>query len=353
MAKFLNKKEQVIDFKLTSYGHYLLSEGTFKPEYYGFFDDNLIYDGHYVGITEKQNEIHKRIKEDTPYIESLVLFEGVEKSSNTLVVVQEPEGGDSMSLKRGQVYFESDYTPTNLIPRQDIFRFEHMIGDAFLEGNTNHAPAWKVVTLDGQISSSDSIDSKNDVIVPQINIDANYRLKITIPGIEDLIGENSFSSIENRTNTFSDGKIITLEQDDVMIYLEELNTILLNDNFDIEVFQVEVDAIPKTHATGNKTDMLIKKTFEKDYHSLKGMEITQEYLDNQSKVSDPFNQNNVGYYFNLKTDHMVNHEKACKSAEIFNRDSYYIDLDFECRKDITEGIYYDIYGPVTEPEICQ
>ena len=39
MAKFINKKEKVYDFKLTPYGHYLLSIGAFKPEFYGFFDD--------------------------------------------------------------------------------------------------------------------------------------------------------------------------------------------------------------------------------------------------------------------------------------------------------------------------
>ena len=32
---------------------------------------------------------------------------------------------------------------------------------------------------------------------------------------------------------------------------------------------------------------------------------------------------------------------------------YYIDIDFECGDMETESIYYDIYGPVTEPEICQ
>ena len=44
MAKFLDKKEQVIDFKLTSYGRYLLSIGSFKPSYYAFFDNNIMYD---------------------------------------------------------------------------------------------------------------------------------------------------------------------------------------------------------------------------------------------------------------------------------------------------------------------
>ena len=48
MAKFLNKKEQVYDLKLTSYGHYLMSMGIFEPVYYAFFDDNIIYDSAYV-----------------------------------------------------------------------------------------------------------------------------------------------------------------------------------------------------------------------------------------------------------------------------------------------------------------
>ena len=47
MAKFLNKKEQVIDLKLTSYAKYLLSIGRFKPHSYAFFDDNVLYDKKY------------------------------------------------------------------------------------------------------------------------------------------------------------------------------------------------------------------------------------------------------------------------------------------------------------------
>ena len=81
MAKFLNKKEQVFDIKLTSYGNYLLSIGKFKPIYYEFFDDNVLYDGRYgmytgsnapeksnagVVLRENQNLVHKRIKEETP-----------------------------------------------------------------------------------------------------------------------------------------------------------------------------------------------------------------------------------------------------------------------------------------------
>jgi hypothetical protein len=39
-------------------------------------------------------------------------------------------------------------------------------------------------------------------------------------------------------------------------------------------------------------------------------------------------------------------------AEIFNKQSYYVDLDFDCDQVAQEDIFYDIYGSVTEPEIC-
>ena len=41
---FFNKKQEVLDIELTPYGELLLSEGVFKPEYYAFFDDNILYD---------------------------------------------------------------------------------------------------------------------------------------------------------------------------------------------------------------------------------------------------------------------------------------------------------------------
>ena len=57
MSKFLDKKEQVIDFKLTNYGHYLLSIGNFKPTYYTFVDDNVVYDSEHFGRTDEVQTI--------------------------------------------------------------------------------------------------------------------------------------------------------------------------------------------------------------------------------------------------------------------------------------------------------
>ena len=61
----------------------------------------------------------------------------------------------------------------------------------------------------------------------------------------------------------------------------------------------------------------------------------------------------VLYYFHVRKDSEINSELACRSAEIFNKKSFYIDLDFDCQADdSTTNRLYDIYGAVTEPEIC-
>ena len=61
MAKFINKKEQVFDLQLTQYAKYLMSIGKFKPAFYAFFDDNVLYDKNYAtsSATEAQSDVDK------------------------------------------------------------------------------------------------------------------------------------------------------------------------------------------------------------------------------------------------------------------------------------------------------
>lgn len=245
MAKFLDNKERVLDLRLTSYGKYLLSVGKFKPHSYAFFDDNVIYDGEYAGATnEAQNAIHGRIKKETPYLESMVHFEEIEKQSE---IKQDPsmaagdpysrialareyfsemtayaqsyrvlgwkraddivagaylidgdaedpygalEAAEDAAARAGIVdlgsgtftgtaeeatayakqvpivnFFHGDVFPTEYLPRKDIFKIDQAIGDASLSSlETNVAPAWKVVVLNGKIKNFEPVKAKMDII---------------------------------------------------------------------------------------------------------------------------------------------------------------------------------------------
>lgn len=318
--KFLNKKEQVFDIQLTPYGKHKLGAGTLKPTYYAFFDDNVLYDIRYssASVDEPQNDIHKRIKQETQYLESQTLFRQVMSGS----IVQ---GG----ILQDTIY-EQD---------ENLFTSEGFIGDAkLLSKDTNVAPAWKVVSLQNYITSSALEDLRNKSKVPQINITASYVLNRV--SIEDIpIGNDNLTDLST-TGLFSDGKQIRLETNHPLIYLEELNTELLTENFDIEVFEVQRD--------GDDDD------FRRLYFQSKAPQIVNGMLVSEQPIvnTEALTTGSVEYYFSILRDKEIDPRVACKHIEQFNTENYLIDLDFDCSDVEGEDIYFDIYGRVTESEIC-
>ena len=374
MAKFLDKKQQVLDIKLTPYGKYLLSVGTFKPAYYAFYDDNILYDGAYAGLLEGQNDIIKRIKEDTQYLEGLVKFTDADDEVNTSTsggdaVNVTDEEGDTQTLRPETPYYEIDLTASLNEPTKTFLKYE--IGDAYLDGTAQTAPAWKAVSLNGRISNSSQKDNLNNIDIPQVNVVLKYNLKVHEK--ETDFENNFYTNIREyiaETDKFSDGRVIALEGDDLMMYLEEMNTVLLNENYDIEVFLVNTGSVPGTCSSSvdcPPTDEFVRKMFtqEKGYldNGYYNPESSNTYnpgivwtdeLPGQYGTGQSYNTDAVKYYFDIATDSNVDQFIACKALHTFDKSSYYIDLDFNCDEVFKEHAKaFDIYGVVTEPEICQ
>ena len=318
--KFLNKKEQVFDIQLTSYGKHKLSAGDFKPTYYAFFDDNIVYDLEYTGGSEEQNNIHKRIKQDTQYLEGQTIFKQLM----------------SGSVVRGGTLQDTIYQQD-----ENLFTSEGFIGDAMLlSEDTNVAPAWKVITMQSNITSSALEDTKNKIKIPQINITASYVLETKDPANRS-IGLESVRETIDSTGLFADGRIVTLESTDPLIYFEELNTEMLTENFDIEVFEVIND--------GATDDDFRRLFFEsKKPQIVDGLIVSAQQVTNIQTLTT----SSVEYYFTINKDQEVDPKKACKYIDQFNSENYLIDLDFDCSDVDGEDLYFDIYGRVTESEIC-
>jgi hypothetical protein len=335
MAKFLNKKEQVFDLKLTSYGHYLMSIGKFKPAFYSFYDDNVIYDKKYAysSTTENQNDINNRIKNNTQYIESLVLFRDTEETLNN------GEGASDW-------YNQAVITARQQIPTKDIFKMDMPLGDALMEGNTNKAPSWKAISLQSAISSVEQTDDKNNSMIPQLNITSTYVKKAieneSLSGPDE--GGSQIRNITNRTSVFNDGKVIILENDDPLYYIEEINTQLLTKNFDIEVFQI------LSSSQDSSYDQLERKLFKTKIPQVQNGFLVSETP--KTNIEQELTTDDIEYYFDVLTDLEVDQQMACKAASFFNKKSYYVDLDFDCTQTDEENVFYDIYGSVTEPEVC-
>jgi len=363
MAKFIDKKERVYDLKLTNYGNHLLSIGKFKPVYYSFMDDNIIYDGEYAGIIEEQNEIIKRIQSESQYLESLVSFEDAENQHTTNITTD--DAANIIEID----YFEADVNGIKIEPRADGYILTSMIGDAFLDADTQKAPGWKLVALQGVVSSSSPEDEKNKIKIPQVHIDVNYFKNIEEFNPTERMTSQNFRDAITTTSPFLDNRVIKLVREDLIVYGDELNTEILTENYDIEVFEILKDQYPASCNGCSKRDVFKRKYFSNSKTGIKGANMTLQadtMSDGLTAVkyekktpliargqSSLETKDTVSYYFDLLVDQQINKELSCKLSKQFNKDSYYIDIDFDCENlNTIEPVDVDIYGKVTEPEIC-
>jgi len=332
MAKFINKKEQVFDLQLTPYAKYLMSIGKFKPVYYAFFDDNVLYDKNYAtaSATETQSDVDRRIKEETQYLETLVLFKDLETTK-------------ARNLDSEVDFILKPKTNRMRYPDSDLFKIENAIGDGYYDGPSQTAPSWKIAALNSKITSSATYDTNTESDIPQISIESTYVKRVVnnsfVPDPQNV------RQVSARTLGFIDQKAVELVSDDPVIYAEEVNTRTLMQNFDIEVFEIKTPSSRGVHAE------LKRLSFRKEKSNVEnGFLIADSPI--QGDTSE-LTTDDVEYYFDVLLDENVNETLACKGLDLFNKDSYYIDIDFDCFGDEQESIYYDIYGSTMEPEICQ
>ena len=321
--KLLNKKEQVFDFQLTPYGRHKLAVGNFRPTHYAFYDDNVVYDNTYnhTGSIEPQNNIHGRIKRDTQYLGTQVVF--TERLSGSIV-----RGG---ALK--DTVYEQD---------ENLLASRGYIGDAkTLAESNNLSPAIKLVSMQNEITSSAIEDLTNKIKIPQINITASYYFTSRDPTAQNP-QINDLTELNSASPPFADGRSIVLETNNPLIYLEELNTELLVENFDVEVFVVE---------TGSAGDSDYRRLYFDNRQSniVNGM-LKPEITD---QTPSQFTTSSVEYYFNMKKDYEISARLVCKHLQEFNRDSYLIDVDFDCEEE-GQATFFDIYGQeIGDSEVCQ
>ena len=157
---YFNKKEEVFDVQLTSEGRRLLSLGRFKPSYYAFYDDDILYDFGYASGTEIQNLAQQRILDETQYIKPNARFKrAVEKGQTNY------KGGKQNFQNIGQDVFlnESPYlTPLGSYNSQvqEAPYFDMQI----LSNNINN-----LVNDDTQVVEAAA------TFIPQLNITCSYR----------------------------------------------------------------------------------------------------------------------------------------------------------------------------------
>jgi len=285
-VEFFNKKEEVIDLKITQFGRHLLSKGEFSPVYYSFFDDNVLYDSSKAGLTEQQNDSEDRIK-NTQTCKPQISFSPLEKefgNAHTKIFV---EGSPPESFQKTA---EKSYTLTQPIGASDI--------------NAEYAPSWSVHFLNGFLSGAtdyqaltEKTGGTKNILTPQLDVHTN----IKYINFEDIEDDSTIEDEFEGGPVLSDIAITSTEEEMfVLLKVSEINGLLQKKNYDVELYEIEEEI------QGDKIiETLRPLSFSVRHDPEKEMDFIDE-VDPEEDVTQ------TEYYFDIKIDDEIDDELLCK-----------------------------------------
>jgi len=234
---FFNKKEEVIDIQLTQFGKHLLSIGAFKPVFYRFFDDNILYNSDYASFAEHQNDTQDRILIETPKVKPSPLTMGVETSfkRETQMINNDARNITSIESLRQNKHVQDRLL---LYP---LANQEAGIQDApvFYLGSheQDFEPGVEFLHLTGA-----GIQKK----IPQITVNPKHTIfeDRSDPKPPRMINNESFFDLAAEEIVFADNTKLTTVKSNLVIDLEELNVFYGLDNFEVEIYEILDEAGP-------------------------------------------------------------------------------------------------------------
>ena len=300
--KFLDRKEQVLELQMTQYGKSLLSRGAFKPVYYAFFDDDVVYDSQYMSSgsatvlehsTKASDRIRNAIRTEPQYN-----YAGVETNIAKL---------SEVTTEKYFLGFGFAFTQTNELSLEEkleeLAKPPSAIDNYYSLGlpmgtseyNSDKAPAWSLQFCSGEITGSvlDYTGSSGLLKIPQVEVEAYY-------DIETKQFVNSEEKPENMDNitVFPDSSYIQIKKDHILIDFSEHNSAFENKNFDIEVYEI-VDE-PISNEITQDLDPL---------YFVEGKQVENDvYYSEDAGQEITINSKNVEYYFDLRVDEEIGDE---------------------------------------------
>ncbi len=247
---FFNKKEDVIDIELTQFGKYLLSKGKFKPVFYTFSDDEILYNNAYVNSdTDKFNETgketSKRIQRDTQRLKVLYDQEGIETRVAKRKAYRIDRFNDIINTPSEMLYGE-DHMYDEKMGADDRKLVRNFLGNSTI--GEQGVPSWELDSLlHGQIksvnisSSSPHIGMKRPVLEYEVDHTLNIeRLGSNHPdyNITSDQFENRYTGLE-REFSFVDDIKLTVDEGIMIFSVIEDNVDYDLENFEIEFYEVE------------------------------------------------------------------------------------------------------------------
>ena len=297
MTVFFNKKEEVLEIKLTSWGKELYSNGMLKPTYYAFFDSDVIYDDAY-GCSS--GNVDQRIKE-TPRTKIQIHESSLTETTWQERLLTDEEmtltPGVKETIERTDTTVGIEFTRAERADRKNIHQ---PIGSS---GNfSKYYPAWQSYILLGNSDSTSpyfyfSSETGSVINIPQINVVKRTFEAKAIEGVDD----------NSRTygHVFPDGSSITLKEDEdaeFLLYLHEKNATSDNKNFNVEIYRIEEDS-------ETNEEILHPLKFRTQHQFNKIVDgMIMDYDPNEAADVAPIDTGMAEYYFDVEVDGEINRD---------------------------------------------
>ena len=339
-----------MDLELTPFGEALLSAGKFKPVYYAFFDDDVLYDASgSMDVIENQNDIEPRIQTNTPKSKTQYSFSGIETNVSRYIEVvrtyrDDPDYIEPMA--QVGILGEDDYwTYPPVIDNK--FSFTEPIGT--MEIGSEHAPSWNVRVLDGELSgavnyltSSTTTGKHNNVRrIPQLDFDLNYSVIVGSTEVVDITGPISDRII---SPIYDDGTFLYLSEDrPQLIFAIDEDNADIDTEYDVEVFEV----LPPP----SSKDPVELRTL---YFQRRAQQVVDNILLDEPEVV-PYTKltpSYAEYFFQVNVDLEIPEEEICpKISHLASRGIQIDDIPYTC-PDVQGVGKFDLYRTnVTEDDV--
>ncbi len=252
--EFFDKKEEVLEVKLTPYGRYKLMKGLWKPAYYSFFDEGVVYNGAFAGLIEDQNNIEPRIQDNTPSLKTLNVFTGIQtaasaSAANIRKYFDENENiaDDPLFMDPGAIYNREELQYVT----DRVAYLSRPLGQS--RQNSTKVPAWELSARQGRVSSVTASYSSSAGMaqIPQLDINikyytyaskiVNYSIEMAASGSEnsDIFFTKAGDAHNEQaiiTDIQPDGTYVVINPEDLVMEVIEKNADFEKENFDVEVF---------------------------------------------------------------------------------------------------------------------
>lgn len=295
MALF-DSKQEIINIELTSYGKKKLSQGKLNPVFYAFFDDDVVYDGAYGSLTESVNSVADlRIRKETPYLKTQYSLVGSETKLNK-------GNADQETLDNVRVYENNNLLKFGLGNSKIGEVAGSRVQITMLEGEISNVYATASAFVFGNNRNPKTAYNKPQTKLvlkaPELTPEIRRLPEPTMTTPPELLDPNGLE-MAVVSPILSDNRYVYLNVDEILISLDELNSVEDYKNFEVSLYKVDLN-----DSNEEEYSRLSFKTQRKEVDE-NGFLLDEREINNQDvKIT----KDNVEYYFDIQIDEEIDPE---------------------------------------------